>query len=42
MKAPFLFLFVSVLLVTLVFVMLTSAVLAELKEFVDRKRRVGP
>lgn len=38
MKYPFMFVFVSVLLGTLVFMMLTGAVLAELKSFADKKR----
>lgn len=38
MKYPFMFVFVSILLGTLVFMMLTGAVLAELKGLADKKR----
>lgn len=38
MKYPFMFVFVSILLGTLVFMVLTGAVLAELKGLADRKR----
>ncbi len=38
MKYPFLFVFVSILLGTLIFMMLTSAVLAELKGLAYKKR----
>jgi hypothetical protein len=40
MKYPFLFMFVSMLLASFVLVLLTSAVLAEAKAFVDRKKGV--
>lgn len=40
MKYPFLLLFVSIFLGTLVFMMLASAVAAELKVLVDKKRAV--
>jgi hypothetical protein len=40
MKYPFMFVFVSILLGTLVFMMLTGAVLAELKGLADKKRGV--
>jgi|GEM_PF-6788066 hypothetical protein len=40
MKYPFLFLFISVFLATIVFVMLCFATFAEVKEILERKANV--